>query len=211
MNIKAKVIVIVLVVLASIAAGAYIGFKKFYFAKIPAEIVGELAEEIKPPVENLAKPGPEKSTPQEVKPPVSQIFPGFKIYKNIEFGFEIQFPVSWMVTEENNENVRGEMVKEFLFKKPNSDLRFAILPRDGLSYGVGAKGTTTPVFIGGFSGMQTQYILKDSRRLWLIFPRYGLNNWLEDLGRLDAMTSALDPTGDTQIFEQMLNSFKLVR
>ncbi|KKQ92926.1 MAG: hypothetical protein UT16_C0002G0016, partial [Candidatus Azambacteria bacterium GW2011_GWA2_39_10] len=136
-------------------------------------------------------------------------FPGFKLYKNSEFGFEIQYPVSWTVTEEINENVRGEMVKEFYFKKPNSDLRFAILPRDGLSYGVGAKGTSTSAYIGGSSGVQTQYILKDGRRLWLLFPQYGLYNWLQDLGRLDIMTSVEDLAGDTQIFEKMLFSFKL--
>lgn len=145
----------------------------------------------------------------EVKPAVSTIIAGYKLYKNTEFGFEIQYPNSWMVIEEINENVRGEMVKEYYFKKPNSDLRFAVLPRDGLSYGVGAKGTSTAVFIGGSQGMQTQYILKDGRRLWLLFPQYGLYNWLEDLGRLDIMTSSDNSTSDTQIFEKMLNSFKL--
>lgn len=137
------------------------------------------------------------------------ILSGYKLYKNSEFGFEIQYPVSWTVTEEINENVRGEMVKEYFFRKPNSDLRFAILPRDGLSYGIGVNGTSTPGFIGGSPGVGTQYVLEDGRRLWLLFPQYGLNNWLKDLGRIDAMTSAEDPTGDTRIFEQMLNSFKL--
>ena len=88
-------------------------------------------------------------------------------------------------------------------------MRFAILPRDGLSYGVGANGTSTPVYIGGFSGIQTKYILKDGRRLWLLFPQYGLFNWLQDLGRIDAMTSVENVDSDTQIFENMLSSFKL--
>ena len=136
---------------------------------------------------------------------------GFKSYKNSDFGFEIQYPDSWTVSEEDIVNVRGENTKGFFFKNPNSDLRFAILPRDGLSYGVGAKGTSTPVYIGGFPGVQTQYILKDGRRLWLLFPQYGFYNWLQDLGRVDAMTSVENPLGDTQIFERMLNSFKLAR
>src|SRR3989344_5747720 len=204
MDIKAKVIVIILVAAAIVAVSAYFGFQKFYFAK----------EEIKPSVESLpaknSKETPE-SPPQEVKSSAPQIFIGFRVYENTEFGFEIQYPVSWTVIEEINENVRGEMVKEFYFKKPNSDLRFAILPRDGLSYGLKTNGTSTPAYIGGSPGVQVQYVLKDGRHLWLLFPQYGLYNWLQDLGRLDVMTSFEDPIGDTQIFEKMLSSFKLVR
>ncbi|MBI2446611.1 MAG: hypothetical protein HYV51_02195 [Parcubacteria group bacterium] len=212
MNIKAKVILIILVIAVISALGVYLSFKKFYFT--PAKNVEEPTEETKLPAENFPVKDSKEipvSPSKEVKSPTPQIFSGFKLYKNAEFGFEIQYPVSWNVTEEINENVRGEMVKEFYFKKPNSDLRFAILPRDGLSYGVGAKGTSTPAYIGGSSGVQTQYILKDGRRLWLIFPQYGLYNWLQDLGRLDIMTSAEDVAGDTQIFEKMLSSFKLYK
>ena|SRR3989344_1459278 len=212
MNIKAKVIVIIFTVGAIVAVGVYVGFQKFYFTS--AENAEKPAEETKLPVENLPIKDSKEipvNLSQEIKPPVSPIFLGFKVYKNAEFGFEIQYPVSWTVTEEINENVRGEMVKEFYFKKPNSDLRFAILPRDGLSYGVGAKGTSTPAYIGGSSGVQTQYILKDGRRLWLLFPQYGFYNWLQDLGRLDIMTSAEDIAGDTQTFEIMLSSFKLLK
>lgn len=197
MSIKNKILIIILAAAALIAAGFYFGYQKNIS---PAEVF---------------EPKTEKSPEAEIKPPVpapktETILPGFKLYKNSEFGFEIQYPASWTVTEEINENVRGEMVKEFFFKKPNSDLRFAILPRDGLSYGLGVKGTSTPAYIGGFAGMQTQYVLKDGRRLWLLFPQYGLHNWLEDLGRIDAMTSVEDPAGDTRIFEQMLSSFKLL-
>ncbi len=191
--IKKKVIIIILVFAALVATGFYFGYRKNYFSR---------------------NPGEKKLPPTEIKSPILKndgIINGFKLYKNSEFGFEIQYPVSWTVTEEINENVRGEMVKEFFFKKPNSDLRFAILPRDGLSYGVGATGTSTPVYIGGSPGMQTKYVLKDGRRLWLLFPQTGLLNWLEDLGRIDAMTSAEDPIGDSRIFEQMLSSFKLAR
>lgn len=207
MSIKNKIIIIILVFVALITAGFYFSYQKYLWPmteQIPEPIAGKPAE--------IAKPESKKpSAPLPSTPKIETTFPGFKLYKNIEFGFEIQYPASWIVTEENNENVRGEMVKEFFFRSPNSDLRFAILPRDGLSYGVGAKGTSTPVFIGGLSGMQTQYILKDGRRLWLLFPQYGLYNWLEDLGRIDAMTSVQDPAGDTRIFEQMLSSFKLVK
>ena len=189
-----KIIIAILTAIVLILAGLYFIYQRYYFSPI---IENNLESKIKKPSE-ISKPEPENQTS------------GYKLYKNAEFGFEIQYPSSWTVTEEINENVRGEMIKEFFFKKPGSDLRFAILPRDGLSYGVGAKGTTTPVLIGGSSGMQTQYILKDSRRLWLIFPRFGLHNWLEDLGRIDVMTSAESYESDTRIFEQMLNSFKLL-
>ena len=208
MNIKTKIIIIFFVVSVFISAGIYFGYRR-YFSPPPERA----AEQVILKSIEIAKPESE-NPPAEIKPSAPKketTFPEFKLYKNSEFGFEIQYPVSWTVSEEINENIRGEMVKEFYFKKPNSDLRFAILPRDGLSYGVGAKGTTTPVLIGGSDGMQTQYVLKDGRRLWLIFPRYGLHNWLEDLGRIDVMTSIEDPAGDTRIFEQMLNSFKLPR
>ncbi len=193
MSIRNKIIIVILILAAFVAVGFYFGYQK----NIP------LAE--------VSEPKTEKPPAAEIKPPAPAIIKGYKIYKNTNFGFEIQYPVFWTVTEEINENVRGEMVKEFFFKKLNSDLRFAILPRDGLSYGVGAKGTSTPAYIGGFPGIQTQYILKDGRHLWLLFPQYGLHNWLEDLGRIDAMTSVEDSAGDTQIFEQMLSSFKLTR
>lgn len=206
MSIKNKIIIIILFFAVLIAVSFYFVYQNYYPLQ-PTE------QHTKSSIEKSAEiTAPEKNMlAEEVKPTAPTPISEYKIYKNMEFGFEIQLPSSWTVIEEINENVRGEMVKEYYFKKPNSDLRFAVLPRDGLSYGLGAKGTTTPVFVGGFSGMQTQYILKDGRRLWLIFPRYGLNNWLEDLGRIDAMTSVEDISGDTQIFEKMLNSFKLVR
>ena len=207
MNIRNKIIIIILAVAVMIAAGFYFGYQKNYFSRLTEQTLEPMTEK---PVE-IAKSESEKP-PAEIKPPASKTettFQGFKLYKNSEFGFEIQYPVSWTITEEINENVRGETVKEFFFKKPNSDSRFAILPRDGLSYGIGAKGTSTPAYIGGSAGMQTQYVLKDGRRLWLLFPQYGLHNWLEDLGRLDIMTSAEDLSGDTKIFERMLSSFKL--
>ena len=202
MSIRNKIIIIILVFAAFVAAGFYFGYQKSYFSWDKEKKL-EPVQEIKPPAE--------VSKPKTEKPSAPAIIKGYKLYKNTDFGFEIQYPVSWTVTEEINENVRGEMVKEFFFKKPNSDLRFAILPRDGLSYGLGVKGTSTPAYIGGFPGVQTQYVLKDSRRLWLLFPQYGLHNWLEDLGRIDAMTSIEDSAGDTRIFEQMLSSFKLAR
>lgn len=197
-----KIIIVILAISVLILVGFYFIYQKYYFSPVTGNNLEQTEESIE-----ISKP--ELDTKVEVKNTASALMSGYKLYKNTEFGFEIQYPDSWVVTQEINENVRGEMVKEFYFKKPASDLRFAILPRDGLSYGVGAKGTSTAVFIGGSPGMQTQYILKDGRRLWLIFPQYGLYNWLEDLGRLDIMTSSDNPTNDTQIFEKMLNSFKL--
>jgi len=146
----------------------------------------------------------EKTTPKEVT-----ILPSYKLYKNSEFGFEIQHPETWAVSEENIENVRGENTKAFYFKKPNSDLRFAILPRDGLSYGLPSDPAFSNVFIGGFPGTQRKWTLSDGRRLWLLNPQYGLYNWSEDIGRIDIQSSATDPAGDTIIFEKMLSSFKL--
>lgn len=199
MNKKTKIIIAIISAIILALAG-YLAYKKYYpevqknKKSTTQNPVPEPAEKLKTDSSFSAKGGPAL---------------GWKLYKNSDFGFEIQYPETWSVSEEEIENVRGEKTKGFFFKNPNSDLRFAILPRDGLSYGVGAKGTSTPVYIGGFPGVQTQYILKDGRRLWLLFPQYGLYNWLQDLGRVDAMTSVENPLGDTQIFEQMLNSFKL--
>ena len=205
MSIKFKIIIIVLTIGLLVFIGLYFVYQKYFWSSI------EPAPE-QPRTEKPAEtPKPESKKPSTPVPPAPTVMSGYKLYKNSDFGFEIQYPVSWTVTEEINENVRGEMVKEFFFKKPNSDLRFAVLPRDGLSYGLGVKGTSTPAYIGGFPGVQTQYILKDGRRLWLLFPQYGLYNWLEDLGRIDALTTIEDPTGDTRIFEQMLSSFKLAK
>lgn len=199
-----KIIIAILAVSFLIFVGFYFIYQKYYFSPVTGNNIEQQTEK------SIEISKPELDTKVEVKNTVPALMSGYKLFKNTEFGFEIQYPVSWTVNEEINENVRGEMVKEYYFKKPTSDLRFAILPRDGLSYGVGAKGTSTAVFIGGSQGMQTQYILKDGRRLWLLFPQYGLYNWLEDLGRLDIMTSSDNPTNDTQIFEKMLNSFKLL-
>jgi len=198
-----KISIIIFVILI-IVAGGYFAYKKYFLSQYQ-----QTPENNYPAPAGNSTPREASSAPSSPVKTQNILIPGYKLYKNSDFGFEIQYPADWTATEENNENVRGEMVKEFFFKKPNSDLRFAILPRDGLSYGVGANGTSTPVYIGGFSGIQTKYILKDGRRLWLLFPQYGLFNWLQDLGRIDAMTSVENVDSDTQIFENMLSSFKL--
>ncbi|MBI5079602.1 hypothetical protein HZB06_03000 [Candidatus Wolfebacteria bacterium] len=158
----------------------------------------------------LKSPAPKKQT--------ETLIAGFKLYKNSDFGFEIQYPGSWAVSEEDIVNVRGENTKAFYFspiggsasggKKPDSDLRFAVLPRDGLSYGLPNNGTSSRVFIGGSSGVQQKWTLPDGRRLWLVHPQYGLYNWLEDIGRIDILSGAADPAGDTAVFEKMLSSFE---
>ncbi len=189
MNKQIKIAIVIFVVLVLISTG-YFGYIKYFSQKLP-----------EPQISN--------NNQQQNSPKTSTILPGFKVYKNTEFGFEIQYPVIWAVSEENIENVRGEQTKGFFFKKPNSDLRFAILPRDGLSYGLPNNGTSSQVFVGGFSGAQTKWTLPDSKRLWLIHPQYGLFNWSQDIGRIDILSSAADPAGDTKIFEEMLSSFKL--
>lgn len=201
MNKKTKIIIAIISAIILVLAGYFVALRAISrresYKNLPTgSAQPELINKLKTDGSFSAKGGPAL---------------GWKLYKNSNFGFEIQYPETWSVSEEEIENIRGEKTKGFFFKNPNSDLRFAILPRDGLSYGVGAKGTSTPVYIGGFPGVQTQYILKDGRRLWLLFPQYGLYNWLQDLGRIDAMTSVENPLGDTQIFEKMLNSFKLVQ
>lgn len=206
MSIKFKIIIVILVIAILILTGFYFVYQKYYLSPLT---INDLQSQTEKSIEISKLESENKSEATQNTAPT--LMSGYKLYKNTEFGFEIQYPESWAVSQEVNENIRGEMVKEVFFKKPNSDLRFAILPRDGLSYGLGVKGTTTPVLIGGFPGMQTQYILKDGRHLWLLFPSYGLYNWLEDLGRIDAMTSIEDPLGDTAIFEKMLNSFKLLK
>ena len=165
--------------------------------------------EKKPEVPNNATSTPVKTTPEKTAPKEITVFPGYKLYKNAEFGFEIQYPQTWIISEKDIENVRGENTKAFYFGKPGSDLRFAILPRDGLSYGLPSNGTSSEAFIGGFSGVQRKWTLPDGRRLWLLNPHYELYNWSGDIGRIDIQSSATDPVGDTIIFQEMLNSFKL--
>lgn len=193
---KSKIFIAVFIILIVIF-GVFLAYKKFYFKAPKNNISANIKQSTDQPAADF-----------KASLPKIDYYKDFKLYKNSDFGFEIKYPASWTITEELNENVRGEMVKEFFFRKPNSDLRFVILPRDGLSYGLETSGTSTQVYIGGSLGMQTKYILKDGRRLWLLFPQTGLLNWLEDIGRIEAMTSADDPAGDTVIFEKMLNSFK---
>jgi len=193
MNRKTKIIIVIVLAVILVLAG-YFGYKK-YFDKPKLENKN-LSDITALPPDNLITPA---------------AITGFKLYKNIDFGFEIQYPNTWAVIEEDIVNVRGENTKGFFFKKPNSDLRFAILPRDGLSYGLPNNGTSSQVFIGGSLGAQSKWTLPDGRRLWLIHPQYGLFNWLQDIGRIDILSSAADPAGDIKIFEKMLNSFKLAK
>jgi len=193
MNRKTKIIIVIVLAVILVLAG-YFGYKK-YFDKPKLENKN-LSDITALPPDNLIAPA---------------AITGFKLYKNIDFGFEIQYPNTWAVIEEDIVNVRGENTKGFFFKKPNSDLRFAILPRDGLSYGLPNNGTSSQVFIGGSLGAQSKWTLPDGRRLWLIHPQYGLFNWLQDIGRIDILSSAADPAGDIKIFEKMLNSFKLAK
>lgn len=206
---KSKLFIVVFILFAAVAVG-FLSYKTFYFSisENGAHKKSEQVQQAETP--NIEASKPEKPA-ENKKPPVltQPIFTGFKLYKNVEFGFQIQYPKSWMVSEENIENVRGEQTKGFFFKKPDSDLRFAILPRNGLSYGLSENGTSTPAYIGGSLGVQIKYALKDGRRLWLLHPQYGSYNWSQDIGRLDILSSADDPTGDTVIFEKMLSSFKL--
>ena len=200
MNRQIKIAIIIAIVLI-LGFGGYFAYIKYFSAQTPETSENTTSQpEAGPPQAET----PEKTTPKEVT-----ILPGYKLYKNSEFGFEIQYPETWIVDEENIENVRGENTKAFYFKKPNSDLRFAILPRDGLSYGLPSDGAFSKVLIGGFPGNQRKWTLPDGRRLWLLNPWYGLYNWSEDIGRIDIQSSATDPAGDTAIFEKMLNSFKL--
>ena len=192
MNRKTKIIIVIVLAVILVLAG-YFGYKK-YFDKPKLENKN-LSDITALPPDNLITPA---------------AITGFKLYKNIDFGFEIQYPNTWAVIEEDIVNVRGENTKGFFFKKPNSDLRFAILPRDGLSYGLPNNGTSSQVFIGGSLGAQSKWTLPDGRRLWLIHPQYGLFNWLQDIGRIDILSSAADPAGDIKVFEEMLNSFRLV-
>jgi len=193
MNRKTKIIIVIVLAVILVLAG-YFGYKK-YFDKPKLENKN-LSDITALPPDNLIAPA---------------AITGFKLYKNIDFGFEIQYPNTWAVIEEDIVNVRGENTKGFFFKKPNSDLRFAILPRDGLSYGLPNNGTSSQVFIGGSLGAQSKWTLPDGRRLWLIHPQCGLFNWLQDIGRIDILSSAADPAGDIKVFEEMLNSFKLAK
>jgi len=200
---RTKIAIIIALILV-LSSGGYFFYMKYFFTHQP-EAGPRLTDGQVSQTENTATSTSEKITPKE-----TAILTGYKLYQNTDFGFEIQYPDSWTVSEENMVNVRNENTKGFFFEKPNSDLRFAILPRDGLSYGLPTSdGTSGEVFIGGSSGIQRKWTLPDGRRLWLLNPQYGLNNWSEDIGRIDVQSSATDPIGDTAIFEKMLNTFKL--
>lgn len=192
---KSIIFIAVFVVLIVVLAG-FLSYKTFYSKKPKNSTVVDF-----------------KQFPSQPPAASSKInyYKGFALYKNNEFGFEIEYPNNWQVSAELMENVRGEQTKGIFFKKTGSNLRFAILPRDGLSYGLPVGGTSTPAYIGGSLGVQTKYTLKDGRRLWLLYPQYGLYNWSQDIGRIDILSSAADPAGDTIIFEKMLNSFKLLK
>ncbi len=198
---KVKIIAAAILAVIIFLAG-YIGYKKYYPLNQNEE---PAAQNIQP--ESTNKPEIPAEKPSSEKP---MVLAGYKLYKNSEFGFEIQYPEKWTVGEENIENIRGENTKAFYFKKPNSDLRFVILPRDGLSYGLPSEdGTSSQIFIGGFPGIQQKWTLSNDQRLWLLYPQYSLHGWSQDIGRIDILSSTTDPAGDTIIFEQMLNSFKL--
>ncbi len=108
MNRNIKIFIVVIVIIF-IAIAGYFGYKKYFFMQ-PSEISEN--ENIQPVTKNTATTTPEKTTPKEIT-----ILPGYKLYKNAEFGFEIQYPETWTASEENIENVRGENTKAFYFKK----------------------------------------------------------------------------------------------
>ncbi len=200
MNRKIKIIIVIVLAVILVFAG-YFGYKK-YFNKLAPELENKsLSPAVTTAPIKLSTPAPKTQT--------ETLIAGFKLYKNIDFGFEIQYPNSWTVSEEDIVNVRGENTKGFFFKKPNSDLRFAILPRDGLSYGLPNEGTSENINISGFIGVQTKYIMPDGRRLLLVHPQTSIFNWDQEIGRLDIESSVGDPVGDFVIFNKMLNSFKL--
>ena len=207
-----KIIIAIAIGALVVGFGGYFIYKNSPIFPTPASSIS--TDTYVQPPENNATTQPKAGPPlaETLEKIISKeitILPGYKSYKNSEFGFEIQYPNTWTISEENIENVRGENTEAFYFKKPNSDLRFAILPRDGLSYGLPDNGASSDVLIGGFPGVQQKWTLPNGRRLWLLHPQYGLHGWSEDIGRIDIQSSAADPSGDTIIFEQMLNSFKL--
>ncbi len=204
MSIKFKLIAVVLIVAASIFIGFYFIYQKYYFSPLTKNNSQLQIENPKKEVKNTA---PASTSGFSAK---GGAVLGWKLYKNSDFGFEIQYPVSWTVAEGINENVRGEMVKEFFFRSPKSDLHFAVLPHDGLSYSLPNNGASEDINIGGFPGVQTKYITADGRRLLIVHPRINMFNWDPEIGRLDIMSSALDPAGDFAIFNKMLNSFKFI-
>lgn len=212
MNRNTKIIITIAIIIFVAAAG-FFAFRDYFLIKIcegqncsPA--INDVQSEL---MANENQQPTATTTKKLTAPKAETLMASYKLYKNAEFGFEIQYPNSWIVSEENIENVRGENTKALYFKKPNSDVRFAILPRDGLSYGLPDNGVSSDVVIGGLAGSQQKWALSNGRRLWLLYPKYGLHNWSEDIGRIDVQSSATDPLGDTAIFEKMLNSFKLAR
>lgn len=204
--IKKIQIIIIAIFIAVLAIVGYVVYKNYRLSS------SNLPEA--PAENNYQSDNSQKSDRLELKlAPVPQnpIPPGWKLYKNSDFGFEIQYPESWIVSAENIINVRGENTKGFFFRKFGSDLRFAILPKDGLSYGLPSGGTSEDINIGGFPGVQTKYITADGRRLLLVHPQVNIFNWDQDIGRIDIESSVENPIGDFEIFNKMLNSFKFLK
>src|SRR3989344_1759833 len=151
MSVKIKIIIAGLAVVALVTAGFYFGYQKYYLSPVPSNT--GLTIDQSPPRENGSKSEAIKLPPSEIKtlaPKTETLLPGFKLYKNSDFGFEIQYPEFWIVSAENIVNVRGENTKGFFFKKPGSDLRFAVLPKDGLSYSLPNNGISEDINISGF-------------------------------------------------------------
>jgi len=211
MNKKIKIAVIIISLV--LGFGGYFAYVKYFSQKSPAPQISDNNQLL--PAENNST-----STPKQNLSGASNILPGYKLYKNADFGFEIQYPSTWVVAVEDIVNVRGENTKAFYFspmggsasggKKPNGDLRFAILPRDGLSYGLPGEGASEDINISGFPGVQTKYVMPDGRRLLLVHPQVNISNWDRELGRLDIESGVEDPAGDFAVFNKMLNTFKFV-
>jgi len=148
MNKKIKIAVIIISLV--LGFGGYFAYVKYFSQKSPAPQISDNNQLL--PAENNST-----STPKQNLSGASNILPGYKLYKNADFGFEIQYPSTWVVAVEDIVNVRGENTKAFYFspmggsasggKKPNGDLRFAILPRDGLSYGLPGEGASEDINI----------------------------------------------------------------
>ncbi len=188
-------LIIIIIFIAALAVVGYVVYKNY------KSLSSNLPEA---PIVNNQQPAAKNNnattTPKKIAPQNGAIFPGFKLYKNSDFGFEIQYPESWTVSAENIVNVRGENTKGFFFKKPGSDLRFAVLPKDGLSYGLPSNSTSEDINIGGLPGVQTKYIMADGRRLLLVHPQTNMFNWDREIGRLDIESGVADPVGDFVIF-----------
>src|SRR3989338_8439816 len=97
-----KIIVVILAVIILILVGFYFIYQKYYSKILFSPQTKDNSEmQVEKPAEIVKSDSVNQIG--GVKNIKTALVSGYKLYKNMEFGFEIQYPVSWTVIEEINE------------------------------------------------------------------------------------------------------------